>query len=211
MPGGCGERLGLPLGNTKAVYPAALGRVASGAIRSDTVSSLVVLETERLKLRPIVMADLETLHLLRQDPAMMRYMSDGHIPDEAETESWLHWHIDLWKVDGFSLFGAERKQDHRLIGWIGVTKPHWFPEMMPTPEIGWFVDRELWGQGLASEGAAAALHFAFHDLRSERIIGIYNAGNAASGRVMEKIGMSFWKEIPHPQFGFPLRICEARR
>ena len=92
-----------------------------------------------------------------------------------------------------------------------MTKPHWFPEMMPTPEIGWFIDRELWGQGFATEGAAAALHFALGDVKIERVIGIYNTENAASGRVMEKIGMTFWKEVPHPRFGFPLRIYEVSR
>lgn len=169
----------------------------------------MVLDTPRLRLRPLLMADLEPLHLLRQDPEMMRYMSDGHLPDREETESWLHWHTGLWEADGFSLFAAERRPDHRFIGWIGVTRPYWFPEMMPTPEIGWFIDRELWGRGLASEGAAAALHFAFEDLRIERVIGIYNADNAASGRVMAKIGMSFWKQLPHPRFGFPLRVCQV--
>ena len=103
------------------------------------------------------------------------------------------------KASHFSLSSESR--DGRLIGWTGVIKPHWFPEMMPTPEIGWFIDRELWGQGFATEGAAAALHFALGDVKIERVIGIYNTENAASGRVMEKIGMTFWKEVPHPGSG----------
>ena len=142
---------------------------------------------------------------------MMRYMGDGHVSDEAETESWLRWHVDLWKVDGYSLFAVELKSESRLVGWLGVTKPYWFPQMLPTPEIGWFIERALWGHGIASEGAEAALRFALDDLEIDRIIGIYNAENLASGRVMEKIGMTFWQEVPHPQHGFPLRIYEASR
>jgi RimJ/RimL family protein N-acetyltransferase len=92
-----------------------------------------------------------------------------------------------------------------------VTRPHWLPEMMPTPEIGWFIDRAHWGNGLASEGADAALQFAFHEVDIDRVIGIYNAENVASGRVMEKIGMTFWQELPHPQKGFPMRIYEISR
>ncbi|HML00347.1 MAG TPA: GNAT family N-acetyltransferase, partial [Acidimicrobiales bacterium] len=103
----------------------------------------------------------------------------------------------------------ERKPSGAFIGWTGVTKPYWFPDMMPTPEIGWFIDRELWSQGLATEGARAALHFVFEERGEGRVIGIYNAENIASGRVMEKLGMTFWKEVPHPRFGFPLRIYEA--
>jgi RimJ/RimL family protein N-acetyltransferase len=157
------------------------------------------------------MKDAEPLLHLRQDPEMMRYIGDGHIQDEVESESWLRWTVDLWKVDGYSLFAADLKPDNRFVGWVGITKPYWFPEMMPTPEIGWFIERALWGQGLASEGAEAALGFAFETLGIERVIGIYNGQNTASGRVMEKIGMTFWQEVPHPRLEFPLRIYEVSR
>lgn len=98
-----------------------------------------------------------------------------------------------------------------LIGWIGPAMPHWFPEMMPMPDIGWFIDRAHWGQGLATEGAGEVLRFAFDDVGIDRLLGIYNAENLASGRAWKKIGMSFWREVPHPSYGFPLRIYEATR
>ncbi|MGH9030387.1 MAG: GNAT family N-acetyltransferase [Acidimicrobiales bacterium] len=169
------------------------------------------IETERLLLRPLAMSDLEPLLALQGDPLMMRYMSDGHVHDEEETRLWLQWHIDLWEVDGYSLFAAELKEEARFVGWVGVTNPHWFPELMPTPEIGWFVERAQWGRGIATEGAQAAARFAFERLDIARLIGIYNAENLASGRVMEKIGMNFWRQIPHPRFGFPLRVYELQR
>jgi RimJ/RimL family protein N-acetyltransferase len=170
---------------------------------------MTIVETERLRLRRPNMDDLDPLHRIRHDLEMMRFLGDGHLPDEAETEEWLQGVIDGWTIDGFSVFVAERKSDRRPIGWVGVNRPHWFPAMMPTPEIGWGIKRELWGHGLATEGAQAVLHFAFDDLAIDRVIGIYNAKNKASGRVMEKIGMSLWREAPHPQFGFPLRIYEV--
>ena len=157
------------------------------------------------------MSDLEPLYCLQRDPQMMQYMGDGHVHDETESEAWLRWHVDLWDVDGCSLFAADLKPGLRFVGWVGVTKPYWFPEMMPTPEIGWFIDRAHWGQGLATEGATAALRFTFEQVGMERIIGIYHAENLASGRVMEKIGMSFWTELPHPEKGFPMRIYEISR
>jgi RimJ/RimL family protein N-acetyltransferase len=157
------------------------------------------------------MTDVVPMSRLQSDAQMMRYMGDGHVHDKAETEVWLRWHIDLWDVDGFSLFAVDIKPAMGLIGWIGLARPYWFPEMMPTPEVGWFVDRDFWGQGLATEGAAAVLQFAFDDVGAERVLGIYNTGNVASGRVMEKIGMSLWREVPHPQHGFPLRVYESLR
>ncbi len=175
------------------------------------MASQITIETERLRLRPLAMADLEPLFRLRQDPEMMRYMGDGHLHDREETESWLRWQIDILEIDGYSILAADLKPENRFIGWIGVTKPYWFPELMTTPEIGWFIERQLWGQGLATEGATAALGFAFDEVGLDRIIGIYNSQNTASGRVMEKIGMTLWREVPHPQFGFPLRVYEVSR
>lgn len=169
------------------------------------------IETERLRLRPPMMGDFEDLSLLQQDPEMMRYISDGHLSTAEETRSWLTWHADLWREAGFSIWAADLKQEGKFIGWLGVSEPMWFPEVMPTPEIGWFIDRAYWGQGLATEGALAAIQFAFTRLEIDRLIGIYNAQNLTSGRVMEKIGMTFWKELPHPRFGFPLRIYEINR
>jgi len=155
------------------------------------------------------MSDLETMVRLRQDPEMMRYMSDGYTADKSETESWLQRRVDAWTIDGFSLFAVDLKSEGACVGYVGVTKPEWFPQLMPTPEIGWFIERVRWGQGLATEGAAAVHAFAFEDLGLERLIAICNAQNVASARVMEKIGMRFWKEAPHPRFGFPLRLYES--
>jgi len=169
------------------------------------------IDTGRLRLRPPMADDIEDLSRIQQDPEMMRYMSDGHLPTVEETQSWLTWHADLWRQRGFSVWSVELKPERNFIGWLGITEPTWFPELMPTPEIGWFIDRDYWGQGLATEGAIAAIRFAFDELDIERLIGIYNAQNLASGRVMEKIGMTFWKETPHPRFGFPLRVYEINR
>ena len=142
---------------------------------------------------------------------MMRFMADGHVFTVEETSAWLAHNADEWKQSGFCVWAAELKPEGKFIGYLGVSEPTWFPELMPTPEIGWFIDRGYWGQGLATEGASATIRFAFEQLDAERLIAIYNAQNVASGRVMEKIGMSFWKQIAHPRFGVPLRVYEIAR
>lgn len=168
-------------------------------------------ETKRLRLRPPTADDFESLSPLQQDAEMMRYMSDGHVFTPEETRSWLTLNAELRNETGFSVWAADLKPELTFVGWLGITAPRWFPELMPTPEIGWFIDRTYWGQGLATEGALAAVEFAFEKLEIERLIGIYNPENLASRRVMEKIGMTFWKELPHPRYGFPLRIYEITR
>lgn len=141
---------------------------------------------------------------------MMQYMADGQVYDLEESEQWLRYHIDLRVERGFGLWCAELNSSSDVIGWIDLTLPDWFPALLPDPEIGWFIDRRLWGKGLATEGASAAMRVAFTDLGFERVIAICKIENLASTQVMEKIGMSFVEERPHPRLGVPLNIYDIK-
>lgn len=100
---------------------------------------------------------------------------------------------------GFQFLAARLKSDEVFVGWIGLNKVMDDPELTGETEIGWFVDRRYWGQGLATEGALASLSFGFDSLGLDRIIARYRTDNVASGRVMEKIGMRLWRTIPNPE------------
>jgi len=56
-------------------------------------------------------------------------------------------------------------------------------------EIGWRLAPEFWGQGLATEAASGALEHGFQTLGFQRVIATVQAANAASIRVIEKLGM----------------------
>jgi RimJ/RimL family protein N-acetyltransferase len=56
-------------------------------------------------------------------------------------------------------------------------------------EIGWKVHYKYWGNGYATEAAKRVLAFAFQDLHAHRVVAFCNVQNAASVRVMSKIGM----------------------
>ncbi len=90
-----------------------------------------------------------------------------------------------------------------------MTNPAATTYPLPASEVGWFIDRRYWGQGLATEGAWKALPLAFGPVGLARVIARYNTANLASGRVMEKIGMQLWRELPHPELsGATVRIYE---
>lgn len=56
-------------------------------------------------------------------------------------------------------------------------------------EIGWAVHSQEWGKGYATEAARRVMRLAFEELNVHRLIAFCNAGNTASARVMEKLGM----------------------
>jgi RimJ/RimL family protein N-acetyltransferase len=145
------------------------------------------------------MGDAEALFTLHQDADMLRYFDDGHVFVREESRTWLEWHVGMWALEGFSFFAAVRRVDEQFIGWVGLNRVLDDPELDGCAEIGWFIARQHWGEGLATEGARAALGFGFGVLGLDRIIARYRTDNVASGRVMEKIGMRRWKEIPNRQ------------
>ncbi len=56
-------------------------------------------------------------------------------------------------------------------------------------EIGWAIHPQDWGKGIATEVAQRLLGFAFADLHAHRVVAFAHAENAASLRIMEKLGM----------------------
>lgn len=72
-------------------------------------------------------------------------------------------------------------------------------------EVGWWVDPELWGRGIAKEAATALREEAFAEVRAERLVARYQPANIASGRVMAGLGMRVWGDIVG-QAGEPVRV-----
>jgi RimJ/RimL family protein N-acetyltransferase len=156
------------------------------------------IDTERLHLRPLSMSDADDLLALQQDPEMMRYFDDGHTYRPDESRTWLEWNVEMWNLEGYGFWAVELSSEDRFIGWTGVSKVWTPPDLMPSSEVGWFIERRLWGRGFATEGARRALEFAFGPLGLPRVIARYRSDNPASGRVMSKIGMHLWREDPCP-------------
>lgn len=116
-----------------------------------------------------------------------------------------------WDTRGWSQWAAVTKDDGVLIGFVGLSPPEFLPEVMPTVEVGWRLDPDHWGRGLATEAGHAALTFGFDVLGLEEIVSIHEPANVASGRVMERLGMVHDRDTTHPKLGIPLRVFKLRR
>ena len=133
------------------------------------------IQTERLLMRRARADDLEPLHHIMRDAEAMRYWSTPPHSDLAETERWLGsmMNADPVQSDDFIV-----TVDGRLIGKLGAWK---------LPEIGFFVDRNAWGKGYASE-ALAAFIIRRRDLGSEALTADVDPRNMASIRLLERHG-----------------------
>src|SRR5687768_4187388 len=143
---------------------------------------MTTLRTERLTLRPFREADLDDYARICADPEVVRHVGAPF----SRAEAWLHIATMLghWQLRGHGMWAVEDRASGALIGRIGFYEPEGWPGL----ELGWMLARDHWGRGLATEGARAALAFAFAPLRKPHVISLIRPENLASIRVAEKLG-----------------------
>lgn len=117
---------------------------------------------------------------------------------------------------GWGAWAVERKRDGVFLGYIGLVPVNFEADFAPAVEIGWRLDRPHWGHGYATEGAQAALDYAFSVLGLDRVVSFTACTNARSEQVMVRLGMTRVGEFDHPRLphGHRLRrhvLYEARR
>jgi RimJ/RimL family protein N-acetyltransferase len=95
-----------------------------------------------------------------------------------------------FRAKGFGLYAAELRNDARFIGYVGLHTPTFEAHFTPCVEIGWRLASDVWGKGLATEGALAVVQHAFENLGLDQVVSFTVSANRRSIRVMEKIGMT---------------------
>ena len=161
-----------------------------------------VLETERLRMRPFRRDDLDTVARWQADPRFMRHMGRPSM-SRAETATALRRYARHWREHGFGLLAVEDRETGALIGRTGV---QYHRSWRHDPELGWSVDPDWWGRGIATEAGAACLEWAFGPLALPRVVSIAVEENLASRRVMEKLGFSLLETKRDEELGLTLWI-----
>jgi ribosomal-protein-alanine N-acetyltransferase len=89
---------------------------------------------------------------------------------------------------GFCYWAVMEKESRRLIGSCGMAHPL---DGGPDIDFGYTLSRSHWGLGLATEAAAACVAYAFEQLHLMELCASVDSRNAASRRVLEKIGFRY--------------------
>jgi len=174
------------------------------------------LRTKRLLLRRWTDQDRPDFAQISADEEVMRYrfapltreQSDALI-DEIETS---------FDRNGYGLWAVERIEDRRLLGFTGFGTSDFGAPFCPAIDVGWTLARDVWGHGYATEGATAALEFAFSELRLDEVVAHTTEANEPSRAVMHRLGMTHdprddfdapWYEPGHPRRRFVLYRMQA--
>ena len=146
-----------------------------------------MITTARLRGLPLAESDLEDLIPLHRDERVLRPF--GASPaTEDETRAFLKRKLDHWNENGFGIW-MFRAEDGTFVGRCGIHR--WRGEV----ELGYIVRPELWGRGYATEMAFAVAGHAFTALAMGDLVAFTKADNAASRRVMEKVGFRFERDF----------------
>ena len=154
--------------------------------------SSLKLETPRLLLRPPRMEDFDAWASFMADEVATKYIGGTQVRALA-------WRTFMgmcgcWHMTGIAMFSVIEKASGKWVGRLGP----WFPEGWPEAEIGWGIAREHWGKGYASEGAAAAMNYAFDVLGWDHVIHCIDEKNLASQGVAKKLGSRYLRRVAMP-------------
>lgn len=152
----------------------------------DTTDSQLKIVTQRLVLREFLEEDWAAVLAYQQDDRYLRYYpwterTEGDARSFVQT--FIEWQCEVPRRR-FQL-AVTLKDFGTLIGNCGIRRK---PDSGWEADIGYELAPEYWGQGYATEAARALVHFGFGGLGLERISSWCIADNAASARVLERLG-----------------------
>jgi len=146
-----------------------------------------ILETERLLLREFTPNDRDELAVMVADPEQMTFYPRPKTREEAA--AWIERNLALYRERGYGVWAMEPLDGGPVLaGYCGI-RPLELDDGTREIEIGWHVHKRLWGEGIATEVAAAVLDHAFEHLGLRHVVAIIPPDHIASRRVAEKIGM----------------------
>lgn len=154
----------------------------------SSVQTQPSIQTQRLLLRPFQGSDAPDVRQLAGDRAIAATTLSIPYPYEAGiAEAWIQTHAEQFAQRQAVHFAVTLIQQAQLIGAIGLgvdQDNHW-------AELGYWIGKPYWGKGYCTEAALAVVQFGFEQWGLHRIQSTHFTKNPASGRVMQKIGMSY--------------------
>ena len=152
------------------------------------------LQTDRLILRRFVESDAEAMFQNWASSAdNLTYVTwDTHPNLEVTRNSIRNWvasyanpNYDKWAI-------CLKENPEQVIGDISIVE---MDKNDSSCEIGYILGKNYWGQGMMTEALKAVLDFCFTQAGFQKVRARYASLNPASGRVMEKAGMTYLKTI----------------
>jgi len=168
------------------------------SVADETSPAELRLYTERLCLRVPTSQDAEDLYDLFADAEVMQGLGKEPVSVVEEVQAMIEGMLGDWRTDGLGAFILETAATNRqVVGQAGLMifdTRDWTPSTWTKagshaqPELGWALTRTHWGQGYATEAAAAIRDWAHERPKIDRLVSLISSDNVRSQRVAERLG-----------------------
>jgi len=149
----------------------------------------MIAETNRLYLREMTPDDAQSAYELNLDPEVVQYTGDVAFESIEAARTFLI-NYDHYKKYGFGRWAVIQKSNNEFLGWCGLK----YHEDTNEFDLGYRFFKKHWGKGFATEASQACLELGFKKFNMPAIYADAMKTNPASIKVMEKVGMRFFKE-----------------
>lgn len=154
-----------------------------------------LLETRRLRLRPVTTDDAELMLAVWNDPAFIENVADRGIRTPEQARDAIAAGAEKLFADyGYGPYCLSLKSNRELIGICGLFRREGFDD----PDIGFSLLPAYRGQGYAGEAAIEVVRYARDDLGITTLTAIVSPNNAASIGLIEKLGLRFERSVTMP-------------
>lgn len=156
--------------------------------------SKVVLETDRLILRPWSMDDVDDMFEYASVEGVGEMAGWVHHKDKATTKEIVGMFIKEKKT-----FAIVYKENNKVIGSLGIENhgrhmDSSFDDLIGR-ELGYVLSKEYWGLGLMPEAVKKVIDYCFNELKCDFLSCAHFVSNTQSQKVIEKMGFKFYKDI----------------
>lgn len=161
-------------------------------MNKQTTKLKIYLETERLIHREFVPEDLDNMFELDSDPLVHKYLGNNPVFVKEHLVQVIDSIRKQYIDNGIGRWAVIEKGSNKFIGWSGLkfvreeTNNH-----IDYYDIGYRLIPKYWGKGYATESATACLQYGFEQLNAEIIYAAAQVENAASNKILQKIGLIF--------------------
>ena len=147
----------------------------------------LTLRSTRLYLRPVAAGDEDALFAMHANADVLRFWDAPPWIERERARRFIARSDQMAREGSGVRVAVLRDRDGAFLGWCALTR--WNPDFR-SAALGYCYDQAAWGHGYATEAAHAVLQWAFHAYELNRVQAETDTRNAASARVLEKLGFT---------------------
>jgi [ribosomal protein S5]-alanine N-acetyltransferase len=158
----------------------------------------LVLETERLLLRPLELSDAEAMFAMDSNPEVHKYLWQNPTQTIEESIKTIEYVRSQYEKNNIGRFATILKETGEFIGWTGIKYIDDHVENGNTNfyDYGYRLNEKHWNKGYATEASIAWLDYGFNQMNIEKMNAYTHHENGSSNHILKKVGMSLIESYP---------------